>query len=143
MRLLWMMVAGALGVAARYEMTLIIQGWLSGRGSRFFLAAAIGATFPLATLIINVLGSFLLSFLTTLVLHQAVRPDIRLILGTGFLGAFTTFSTFEIESEGLMSRGEWLPAFGYLGGNLVLGFIAVLLGRALALRVLGVTGGAT
>ncbi len=90
MRLFWMMLAGALGVVARYELTLLIQDWLGGRGSRLFLVAAVGATFPLATLVINVLGCFLLSLLTTLTLQEVVRPELRLVLGTGFLGAFTT-----------------------------------------------------
>jgi fluoride exporter len=144
MKLLWLMIAGALGAASRYGLTLLIQGWLGRRGSRTFLATALGTTFPLATLIINVTGSFLLSFLTTLALHNAIKPDYRLILGTGFLGAYTTFSTFELESEGLLSEGRSVQASVYIVGNLILGFFAVVLGRALALRLLGAeTAGAT
>jgi CrcB protein len=137
MRLLWLMIAGALGAASRYGLTLAIQTWLGGRGARFFLATALGATFPLGTLVINVAGALLLSLLTTLTLHEAVNPDLRVILGTGFLGAFTTFSTFELESEGLLSRGEWFPASTYILGNLLLGFLAILIGRAIALRLMG------
>ncbi len=139
MRILWMMVAGALGVLCRYGFTLAIQTWIGGRGARFALVLVLGATFPLATLLINVVGSFLLSFLTTLALQSSVRPDLRLILGTGFLGAFTTFSTFEVEAENLVVRGEWWAAFGYIGGNLILGFLAVIAGRLLAMRYLGLT----
>jgi CrcB protein len=137
MKLLWLMVAGALGAALRYGLTLLIQGWLAQRGSRTFLVTALGTTFPLATLVINVTGSFLLSFLTTLPLHNFVKPDHRLILGTGFLGAYTTFSTFELESEALLSKGQWVHAAVYILGNLILGFFGILLGRALALRLLG------
>lgn len=137
MRLLWLMVAAALGAAARYGLTITIQSWLGGRGSRVFLATALGATFPLGTLLINIAGALLLSFLTTLAIHEVVKPDLRLILGTGFLGAFTTFSTFELEAEGLLSNSEWLPASAYILGNLVFGFLAILAGRAIALRLIG------
>jgi CrcB protein len=131
------MLAGGLGAGSRYGLTLLIQGWLAQRGSRIFLLSSLGTTFPLATLVINVAGSFLLSFITVLALHGLVRPEYRLIWGTGFLGAFTTFSTFELEAENLMSEGQWLNSSVYILGNLLLGFGAVLLGRALALRFLG------
>ncbi len=137
MRLFWIMLAGALGAGARYSFSLAIQNWLQGRGSRSFLASSLGLTFPLGTLLINVSGTLLLALLTTLVLAGAVKPEWRLILGTGFLGAFTTFSTFELEAEGLLARGEWLPAGVYIGGNLLLGFLAVFVGRAIAVRILG------
>jgi CrcB protein len=137
MKLLWLMLAGALGTAARYGLTLVIQAWLAGRGSRTLAAAWLGVQFPLGTLVINVLGALLLSFVVTLVAQETVRPELRLIIGTGFLGAFTTFSTFELESEYLLSHGNWLPATVYIGGNLVLGFLAIFAGRALALRVVG------
>ena len=135
MKLVWLMVAGALGAAARYGLTLAIQGWLSGRGSRTPLALNLGATFPLGTLIINVSGAFILSFITTLALREVIKPDLRLILGTGFVGAFTTFSTFELEAEGLMSRAAWTPASAYVLGNLMFGYLAILLGRAAATLV--------
>lgn len=137
MRLLLIMLAGAFGAAARYGLTLVIQRWLQGRGARSLLASSLGTGFPLGTLVINVSGALLLAFLTTLVLRKAVHPELQLVLGTGFLGAYTTFSTFELEAEGLLSRGEWLPAGVYIAGNLLLGFAAVFAGRALALRLVG------
>lgn len=136
MKLFWLMMAGALGAGSRYGLTLLIQGWMGQRGAHTFLITTLGATFPLGTLIINVTGSFLLSFLTTLAIHEVINPDYRLIWGTGFLGAYTTFSTFELESEGLLAQGQWGNASVYILGNVILGFIAVLLGRALALRLL-------
>ena len=135
MKLFWLMVAGALGTAARYGLSLALQTWLAGRGSRTFTATWLGTTFPLGTLVINVSGALLLGFLVTLVAHEVVKPELRLILGTGFLGAFTTFSTFELESEQLLTQGQWLPASVYILGNLVLGFVAIIAGRALALRL--------
>ncbi len=136
-KLLWLMLAGALGALSRYGLTQWI-GALQQRGTLAFLVAMTGPTFPLATLLINVLGTFVLSALTTLVLHGLVRPEWRLILGTGFLGAFTTFSTFGVEAEALISKagvdGKWWPTALYVLGNLLLGFAAVMAGRALVLR---------
>ena len=136
MKLFWMMLAGAFGVAARYGLTLCVQKWMETRGTRLPLVSALGADFPLGTLIVNVLGTFLLALLVTLVLHGAVRPELRLILGTGFLGAFTTFSTFELETEELMARGAKTAAAIYAVGSIGLGLAAIFLGRFVALRCL-------
>lgn len=122
MNLLALALAGCAGTLARYGLGLVIQGWLA-RG---------GSSFPLATLCINVLGSFVLAYITALALSGRVSPDVRLAVGTGFCGAFTTFSTFELETHGLLARGAMLEAGLYVLGNLILGFVAVLAGRALA-----------
>ena len=122
MNLLALAIAGAFGTLARYGLGLLIVGWMRGFGS----------SFPLGTLVINVLGSFVLSYVTTLALNGRLSPDLRLAIGTGFCGAFTTFSTFELEAHGLISRGANLEVGLYVIGNLVLGFVAVLFGRWLA-----------
>jgi fluoride exporter len=122
MNLLVLAIAGAFGTLARYGLGLLMVGWVRGFGS----------SFPLGTLVINVLGSFVLSYVTTLALNGRLSPDLRLAIGTGFCGAFTTFSTFEFEAHGLISRGANLEAGLYVLGNLLLGFVAVLLGRWLA-----------
>lgn len=137
MKIVWMILAGGAGVGARYAMTLGVQNWLSGMGARGWLAHSLGTAFPLGTLLINVSGAFLLALLTTLALQEAVSPDLRLILGTGFLGAFTTFSTFELEAEGLLAGGQWNQASVYILGNLLLGFAAIVVGRLLALKMIG------
>ena len=121
--LLLLMLAGAAGSGARYGLTLWIQ---HGPGARF--------DFPLGTLLINVAGSFLLSLLTFLAFQKMLAPDLRLILGTGFCGAFTTFSTFELEADELLRRAPTL-ALLYLIGNLALGYLAVLIGRWAALHL--------
>lgn len=136
MKIFWLAAAGALGVLARYGITLALQAWMARRGAGT-ATLWLGADFPIGTLLINVSGSFILAFLTTLAFWQAISGDMRVVLGTGFCGGFTTFSTFELEAEGLLARGEWTPASVYIFGNLILGFVAVLLGRALALRLLG------
>jgi fluoride exporter len=137
MQLLAIMLAGALGTAARYGLTLALRSWMDGHGTQGWLGATLGATFPLGTLVINVGGTLLLAFLTTLALGGTLSPEWQTILGTGFCGGFTTFSTFELEAEGLLRRGEWMGVSVYVLGNLLLGFGAILLGRALALRLLG------
>ncbi|WP_425145031.1 fluoride efflux transporter CrcB [Deinococcus sp.] len=113
-------VGGALGALARYGLNLLIQGRLS---------AGTWAAFPLGTLLINVLGSFLLGLITALSLRGVIGPQFRLALGTGFVGAFTTFSTFELETNELLHGGRGTWASLYIGGNLLAGYAAVLLGR--------------
>lgn len=101
------------------------------------LASTAWGNFPLATLLVNVVGSFLLAFITTLALRGLVSPAWRLALSTGFIGALTTFSTFAWESDLMVREGEAARASTYVLGNLVLGYAAVLLGRALAERLGG------
>jgi CrcB protein len=137
MKIIWMMVAGGFGAGARYAMTLEIQRWLDGAVTHGWLRHLLGAAFPLGTVVVNVFGTFLMALIVTLTLKGVVSPELRLILGTGFLGAFTTFSTFELEAHGLLSGGQWAQASLYIVGNLFLGFAAVLLGAFLALRLTG------
>ncbi|MBZ9715430.1 fluoride efflux transporter CrcB [Deinococcus multiflagellatus] len=124
--LFWLGLAcgGALGALIRYG----IQLALSGR-----LAHTPWATFPLATLLVNVAGSFALAFVVTLSLRGALSSEWRLIIGTGFIGALTTFSTLEWETYLLLRDNDMVRATLSVVANLMLGFVAVLLGRALAL----------
>jgi CrcB protein len=119
---------GALGALARYFLNVFIQGRL-GQGS--------WAAFPLGTLVINVLGSFLLGLTIALSARGLISPELRLAFGTGFVGAFTTFSTFEWESDVLLRSGEGLRSAVYIFGNLLAGYAAVLAGRWLAGRIGG------
>jgi len=137
MKIIWLMVAGGFGAGARYGLTLAVQNWLADAGSRGWPGHFLGATFPLGTLLINISGAFLLALVTVLALQEAVSPELRLVVGTGFIGAFTTFSTFELEAHGLLSSGQWAQAAMYILGNLLLGFVAVMLGCFLALRLTG------
>lgn len=97
------------------------------------LAGPLGARFDflLGTPVINVAGCLLFRFLTTLALQHAVPPDARLILGTRFCGAFTTFSTFELEADEILRRAPNLALWG-LSGALMLGFA----GRWLAPQIM-------
>lgn len=113
------MTGGALGTLCRYLTGLALQNFVSTTG------------FPLATLIVNVIGSFFLSLLFHLNTFQ-LSNILRLAIGTGFLGALTTFSTFELEAYVLLNKQSYFYALLYVFANLLLGFAAVLLGRYLA-----------
>lgn len=121
----WLAVAigGALGSMARF--------WLAGA-----MAVLTGPRFPWGTLLINVLGSFIIGLVAGLTLpadRVAMHPDVRLFLMTGFCGGFTTFSAFSLQALELMQAGEVAPAFGYAVGSVLLCVIATwcgwLLGR--------------
>ena len=109
-------VAGALGALARYG----LSGWVH----RFA-----GPGFPSGTLSVNLLGCFLLGLLTELARHGGwVSPELRVWVGIGFLGAFTTFSTFSYETVTLLRDGDWTRATLYTGLSFALGLTAVLIG---------------
>jgi fluoride exporter len=117
---------------------LVGLGGFIGANARFVVARIAGALFetrfPLGTFIINVSGSFLLGVLGTLV-AQKVMPNsesMRLALGVGFLGAFTTFSTFEFETHALFDDGSWLTATTNMFASLFVGLLAVRAGIVVA-----------
>src|SRR5262249_8077237 len=93
--------------------------------------------FPWATFTINVTGSFLIGFFTVGLARWLPHPNFRLLLITGFLGGYTTFSTFENDALNLWERGEgWLMSANVVG-SVVLGFVAVVLGTAAARGLAG------
>jgi CrcB protein len=107
--------AGALGSGARY---LVATGMLRWVGPRF----------PAGTLAVNLSGSFLLAVLMELALRQLVAPDLRAILGTGVLGGFTTYSSFNQEALGYFERGAWFLGAAYIVATVVGCVVAGLLG---------------
>jgi CrcB protein len=117
---------------------LVGLGGFVGANARFVVARVVGAAFetkfPLGTFVINVTGSFLLGVLGTIV-AQRVMPNsesMRLALGVGFLGAFTTFSTFEFETHALFDDGSWLTATTNMFASLFVGLLAVRAGIVVA-----------
>jgi CrcB protein len=117
---------------------LVGVGGFIGANARFAVARLVGTLFetrfPLGTFAINVSGSFLLGVLGTLV-AQKVMPNsesMRLALGVGFLGAFTTFSTFEFETHALFDDGSWLTATTNIFASLFVGLLAVRAGIVVA-----------
>ena len=115
----------ALGGLARY--------WLGVAAER-----AWGDTFPWGTLIINVVGSFVIGIFFTLTSATGVVPaslNVRLFVMTGLCGGFTTFSAFSLQSVQLMRSGEWGPAIAYVAGSVLLCLGAAALGHWLGLRL--------
>jgi CrcB protein len=117
---------------------LVGLGGFLGANARFVVVRLVGAAFetrfPLGTFLINISGSFLLGVLGTIAAHK-VMPNsetMRLALGIGFLGAFTTFSTFEFETHALFDDGSWLTATTNIFASLFVGLVAVRAGIVLA-----------
>jgi len=109
-------IGGALGTLARYELgTWISCKWPHG--------------FPFHTLIINITGAFLLGFLNILFIERfKIAPMWRLGIGVGFLGAYTTFSTFSYEVITLLEDGSYMNACLYLFSSLLLGLLFTAIG---------------
>ena len=113
-------IGGTLGCWARYAQTNLVQ-------------ALFGRDFPLATLSINVIGSFLMGFLFILTLERLmIPPSVRVGVLTGVLGGYTTFSTFEMETLLLAENGELFKAALYVVLSFVIGFAAAFGGAFLA-----------
>ena len=111
------LIGGGLGSVCRYIATTLI--------------GSIGGTvFPFGTLFVNFTGSFLMGFLMFFFLdeHFTLPETLRLFLAVGFLGGFTTFSSFSMESILLLRGDSFFYAFANMAGNLLLGLLAVWLG---------------
>ena len=113
-------IGSALGGVGRFAVGLLVARWWSGE-------------FPLATFLVNVSGSFALGlFYAFTAERMGIPPLWRLGFATGFLGAYTTFSTFEFETERLVEMGALGWAALNVAGSVAAGFAAVRLGMALA-----------
>jgi len=123
-----------------YRTLLVGVGGLFGSVARYWVAGVVqrldGSTFPVGTLSVNVLGSFILGLLMALSLDRGlINADTRLLLATGFCGGFTTMSTFSYETVALLRDGSAAAAAGNVGITLVACLAAVALGD-LAARLL-------
>jgi CrcB protein len=120
---IWIAIGSAIGGVARY--------WCSGVAARL-----IGETFPWGTLIVNVVGSFIIGFFATL-----TGPDGRVFANSttrqfvmvGICGGYTTFSSFSLQTLNLMNDGEWVQVGANIGGSVVLCLLAVWAGHVLAM----------
>lgn len=116
-------IGGFIGAVARYAMAI----WIGNRWGR---------SFPLGTFVINVSGSFLIGLLMALLTEKLlVSPYWRLLLVVGFLGAYTTFSTFEYETGKLLEHGETLIAALNVVLSVLLGFAALKIGEVIAKNI--------
>ncbi len=122
-KLIWLAAAGACGTLSRFALYEITAK------SRY-------AHLPIGTFTVNILGSFLFGFIYVFAVRKLnLSPDTRFIILTGFMGAFTTFSTFAFDTANLMKDSQYLLAFGNVALQIFLGVAAlgagVLIARAL------------
>lgn len=123
MQILLVGLGGCIGAIMRYGIT------------RWLVSAAV--TFPFATLLVNVLGSFLLGLFATWIMHKtSIEHELRLLIQVGLFGALTTFSTFSLDTLNLLNSGQLSKAMLNVVLNVVLCLMAVWLGSLFA-RQLG------
>jgi fluoride exporter len=110
---------GALGAVSRY----VLGGWIQGMSD---------GSFPWGTWTVNVLGSLLLGFAMVWLTEALASSELRLFVAMGFLGSFTTFSTFSFETVELIREGLWMRAGIYSMSSLAIGVLAVAVGAVAA-----------
>ncbi|HTQ53320.1 MAG TPA: fluoride efflux transporter CrcB [Bryobacteraceae bacterium] len=121
-RYLIVLTGAGIGGLARY----LVSTWIMSR---------YGGRFPLGTFVINVTGAFLIGVLMTLFLERlSPHPHWRLFLVVGLLGGYTTFSSFEYETYQAVRNGARWMGLIYVTGSVLLGYLGVWLGAALAAR---------
>lgn len=108
------------GALSRYYITILLIQWL-------------GTRFPFGTFVINLSGAFLMGFFTSLAIEQTrLTSDLQLLMTTGFVGSYTTFSTYALDTSALWRRGNWALTLFYWAGSVLLGGICLELGILLA-----------
>lgn len=117
----WFAIAagGALGALSRYWMVAM-------------LTVLMGRSFPWATLLVNVSGSFAMGIAYVFIVDKlGGHPELRALMMVGFLGAFTTFSTFSLETLQLLQQGQFVKALAYILSSVILCVAGTALGVAL------------
>ncbi len=139
--------AGAVGAPTRYLLDIAVQDLgrhgvrarsrhgVRARNRHGVRARSRAGTFPLGTFIVNATGSFVLGVVIGLALHHGLSATARAAAGTGFCGAYTTFSAFSYETVHLVEEGSLAVAALNVAGNLGVGLVAAALGLGLALVV--------
>jgi CrcB protein len=115
----WVALAGAAGALARFAVHGVVQ-------------ARVTSQLPFGTIVVNITGSFALGLLVGLVTYQGLDADVRTVVGTGFLGAYTTFSSFSYDTLGLFEGGATWSAIGNAVGVVAAGLVAATAGFVIA-----------
>lgn len=124
MHYFWVAIGGILGANTRF----LLSAWAAER---------YGTRLPIGTFLINLSGSFALGVVTTLIAERFDgNATASLLIGTGFCGAYTTFSTFTFEALSLLQQGDLRSAGRYLAGSMAFGIAGALLGISLTLAVI-------
>jgi len=124
-QLIFLGVAGALGALSRYALGGVVQ-------------RLAGTSFPYGTLVINVLGCLVIGYIMQLSLTaDIISSNLRVIITIGFLGAFTTFSTFSYETIKLLEDGAFVSVILNIASNVGLGLLATFFGILLGRITLG------
>jgi fluoride exporter len=111
------------GALSRYYLTMLCARWL-------------GEGFPYGTFIINITGALVMGFFVTLSIERTIAsPELRLLVAVGFLGSYTTFSTYALDTSILLKSGDRGLAMFYWLGSAVLGFIGLEIGSFIARKI--------
>lgn len=116
--ILFVALGGSIGAVFRYLISI-------------FMVQLFGSAFPFGTLLVNILGSFMMGIVYALGQVSEISPEIKALVGVGLLGALTTFSTFSNETLLLIQSGDWIKAFFNIALNLCLCIVMVYLGQQL------------
>jgi CrcB protein len=119
MQLVLVALAGALGALSRYGVHGLVQSRTASR-------------FPYGTVVVNLSGSFVLGLIFGLATYQGLDADVRTVVGTGFIGAYTTFSSFSYDTFGLLEEGATPAAWVNAWGSIAVGLAAATSGFVLA-----------
>ena len=120
MEYVWIGIGGFLGANARY-------------GLSRFVADRLGGGFPYGTFLVNISGSLAIGVILIVLTERVVTdPAWRLLVVVGFLGGYTTFSSYTFEALTLMERGDWARAAAYVLGSNAIGLLACAIGMAVA-----------
>jgi fluoride exporter len=113
---------GAIGALGRYQLGRLVTNVVGNTAA---------TSFPWATLGVNILGCLLIGLLYGWFIRAgATNENLRLLLGVGILGGFTTFSTFGLETLVLLERGAIIPALSYVAASVLVGLVAIFVGMA-------------
>lgn len=122
-RLAWIALLGAAGSLSRYWLDMFVIHWF-------------GSKFPWGILTVNALGCFLFGLVVPLAeSRQLLSAETRFLIITGFLGAFTTFSTFTFHTAEFLRESQWMLAAANVFGQLALGLFCLFLGLAIGSRI--------